>query len=402
VPEHLKFLDPERRVTKIGQGTAPEQAIDTDVHIVLDTSAWNQLQDVTPVFKGTSATKVVIDHHVSADQLGAIEFKDVQAEATGALVVRLAEALDWAIPERAVMPLYCAIATDTGWFRFPSTTGDTMRIIGRLIELGAQPHRIYQLLYEQFSPGRVRLAGRVLARLVLDCGDRLAYITATQDDFKSTGAKQADTEDLVNECLRIVGTECAFIAIEQMNGTKSASAAARTSTCPASPNSSAAAATARRRALSCPARWPRRSRKCWRHSGPRWSRSPREPAGQSYGQPWRSLNAIPVRPRRERVSPQREQGAEDSPDASLRGGLKFARAQTASIAARSTISAASSPPLPAPRRSSETPPRSRPGPTGRPVAAGPPARRASPSSRWSAGRPGPAARPSPLRHARCG
>jgi phosphoesterase RecJ-like protein len=228
VPEHLKFLDPERRVTKIGQGIPAEQVLDTDVHVVLDTSAWNQLQDVTPVFKGTTATKVVIDHHVSADRLDAVEFKDVQAEATGALVVRLAEALGWPIPERAVMPLYCAIATDTGWFRFPSTTGETMRIAGRLIELGAQPHRIYQMLYEQFSPGRVRLAGRVLARLVLECGDRLAYITATQDDFKSTGAKQADTEDLVNECLRIASTECAFIAIEQMNGTIKVSFRSRT------------------------------------------------------------------------------------------------------------------------------------------------------------------------------
>ncbi|HUG92835.1 MAG TPA: bifunctional oligoribonuclease/PAP phosphatase NrnA [Planctomycetaceae bacterium] len=228
LPEHLKFLDPDRRVMKIGQGVTPDEAADTDVHVVLDTSAWTQLQDVTPVFRRTAATKVVIDHHASADDLGAIEFKDVQAEATGALVFRMAELLGWPIPERAVTPLYCAIATDTGWFRFPSTTGDTMRIAGRLVDLGAQPHLIYQSLYEQYSAARVRLAGRVLSRLGLDCGDRLAYITATQDDFRGSGARQADTEDLVNECLRIRGTECAFIAIEQMNGTIKVSLRSRT------------------------------------------------------------------------------------------------------------------------------------------------------------------------------
>jgi phosphoesterase RecJ-like protein len=95
VPEHLRFLDPQRQVVKLGQGVSATEAADADVHVILDTSAWAQLQDVTPVFRRTAATKVVIDHHVSADELGAIEFKDVRAEATGALVFRMDVLLVW-------------------------------------------------------------------------------------------------------------------------------------------------------------------------------------------------------------------------------------------------------------------------------------------------------------------
>lgn len=229
MPSNLGFLDPSRRILKIGDGITPEEILDTDVHIVLDTSAWGQLQDVGPVFKRSQAVKVVIDHHVSSDELGAIEFKDVQAEATGALVVRLADALGYELPPETITPLYCAIATDTGWFRFSSTRGETLRTAARLIDAGAQPHLIYQLLYEQYSLARVRLAGCALGRVTLECDGRLAYTWVEQSDLRANGAAPADTEDLVNEALRIAGTQVAFIAVEQPNKNIKVSFRSRTS-----------------------------------------------------------------------------------------------------------------------------------------------------------------------------
>jgi phosphoesterase RecJ-like protein len=217
IPGSLHFLDPSRRILKLGEGVTEAEALEADVHVVLDTSAWVQLLDVGKVLKKTNATKVVIDHHVSSDNLGAIEFKDVQAEATGALVFRMAQALGYEITPAIAMSLFCAIATDTGWFRFSSTSGETMRTIGRLIDLGAKPNVIYGQLYEQYSLARIHLAGRVLGRVTLDADGKIGYMWVEQADFAATGAAPVDTEDLVNECLRIAGTECAFIAIEQQN-----------------------------------------------------------------------------------------------------------------------------------------------------------------------------------------
>ena len=217
IPATLQFLDPTGRIQKIGDTVKPEDVAQTDVHIVVDTSSWAQLQDVGHVFRKTPARKVVIDHHASSDDLGALEFKDVAAEATGVLILELADALDLTIPPSVAMPLFCAVATDTGWFRFASTRESTMRVAARLIDLGARPDVIYRQLFEQYSLGRIRLAGIVLSRVTLDCDGRLAYTWVEAADFARSGSRPVDTEDLVNECLKIAGTQCAFIAVEQLN-----------------------------------------------------------------------------------------------------------------------------------------------------------------------------------------
>ena len=207
LPNNLKFLDPQGVIKNIGEGISIKEACDTDVHIILDTSVWTQLRDLGKVLKKTQAVKIVIDHHVSSDNLNALEFKDPTYEATGSLVFELAQELGGEISPDAATALYCAIATDTGWFRFPSTRSETMRIIATLIDLGAQPHLIYRQLYEQSSLARTRLGGHVLSRVQSDCDGRLTFISVNSTDFSRTGTSQGDTEDLVNECLKVAGTE---------------------------------------------------------------------------------------------------------------------------------------------------------------------------------------------------
>ena len=217
-PPNLQFLDPTRRLIKFGEGMNADDVRDTDAHIIVDTSAWTQLQDLGNAFKSSSACKGVIDHHVSSDDLGGVMIKDTTAAATGELIVELAQVLDVKLSLDAANALYCAIATDTGWFRFPSTTGRTMRNAAHLLDLGVEPAALFSQLYEQHSKSRLRLFGRVISRIVVDGDGRVAYLWVAQRDFRETGAVPADTEDLVNECLKIGGVKAAFIAIEQLNG----------------------------------------------------------------------------------------------------------------------------------------------------------------------------------------
>lgn len=218
-PASLYFLDPTRRVLKMGEGITADEMRDSDAHIVVDTSAWTQLQDIGNVLKTTKAAKGVIDHHVSSDDLGGVMIKDTKAAATGELIFELGQLLNVKFSVEVATALYCAIATDTGWFRFPSTTGRTMRIIGQLIDLGVEPAALYSQLYEQHTKARLRLVGRVVSRIVVDGDGKVAYLWVAQRDFRETSSVPADTEDLVNECLKIGGVKAAFIAIEQLNGT---------------------------------------------------------------------------------------------------------------------------------------------------------------------------------------
>ncbi|MDA1013083.1 MAG: bifunctional oligoribonuclease/PAP phosphatase NrnA [Planctomycetota bacterium] len=228
-PANLAFLDPENRCHKLGQGVTQKEVLDTDVHIVLDTSAWQQLQAVGKILKKSTAKKAVIDHHVSSDDLGGIELKDTECDATGSLVYQFAASRNRPITESMATALYTAIATDTGWFRFPATGAQTMRTAAALIDAGAQPALVYQQLYERRSLARTRLWGVVLGRVELAFDGRLGYTHVELKDFDQTGAAPADTEELVNECLKIEGTEAAFIAVEQRNSLIKFSFRSRTS-----------------------------------------------------------------------------------------------------------------------------------------------------------------------------
>lgn len=216
-PGNILFLDPQRKALQLGTAAKPEDVLQAEVHIVVDTSSWAQLSDVGKVMRESSAKRVVIDHHVSSDDLGAVEFKDTSSEATGSLIFQLSEALGVKLTAAAATALFAAIATDTGWFRFAAVSAETMRIAGRLIECGASPPEIFRELYEQGTLAKMHLVGRALERMKLDCDGELAYTTIEWSEFVETGAISADTEDLVNECLKVAGTKGAFIAIEQQN-----------------------------------------------------------------------------------------------------------------------------------------------------------------------------------------
>ena len=187
-PARLAFLDPQRRIQVLDQDVDRAELASCEVIIVLDTGAWGQLGRMADVIRSVRAHVVVIDHHASDGELAATVFKDPDAEATGRLVADLAEFLGLPIRPDIATPLFGALATDTGWFRFPSTRSSTYRVAARLIEAGAVPHAIYRQLYECDSPARVKLRARVLDRITTELAGRLAHTYVRMDDFADTGA----------------------------------------------------------------------------------------------------------------------------------------------------------------------------------------------------------------------
>jgi len=217
-PPNLAFIDPEHKIKALSVDVEPMHLEGCEVLLVLDTSAWAQLGSMADVVRTTKAHKAVLDHHVGEDDMGAELFKNPQAEATGRLVVEAARHLGVRLTPEISKPLFAAIATDTGWFRFGSTSGDTMRYAGDLVDAGARPSDIYASLYEQDSLPRLQLRGRILARTKTDLEGKLAYTAALKADFDETGAHPSDTEDVVNMTLAIAGTQVAVIFVEQATG----------------------------------------------------------------------------------------------------------------------------------------------------------------------------------------
>lgn len=217
-PPNLAFIDPTKRIAAIHEDVKPDELADRDLLMVLDTSAWQQLGPMKEVIQKSSATKIILDHHVGEDDLGATPFKNTKAEATGRLVVEAAEHLGVKLTPEIATPLFAAIATDTGWYRFNSTTAYTYEVAAKLIAAGANPTQIFMELYEQDTIGRVRLRGRILERFITELDGRLAHTHVLASDFAETGALPSDTEDIINAGLGIAGVEVAVILVGQPNG----------------------------------------------------------------------------------------------------------------------------------------------------------------------------------------
>ncbi len=219
-PPNLKFIDRQNRIEAVGIDVQPAELLadEFDLLMVLDTSAWAQLGPMGDIVRATKAKKIVLDHHASGDDLGAEPFKNTSAEATGRLVVEAAEHLDVPLSRDIAQPLFAALATDTGWFRFASITAESYRVGAKLIDAGAVPFELYHDLYENNTLARTKLIGRILARAEADLDGKLIYTAVMLDDFQATGALPTDTEDVINLTLQVGTAQVALIMVEQPAG----------------------------------------------------------------------------------------------------------------------------------------------------------------------------------------
>ena len=215
-PPTLTFLDPDSHVTALEDMTEEDirwmQA--ADLVLVLDTSAWAQLGNMVTPYRESSATKIVLDHHATGTGLDAESFINADAEATGTLVVQAAEALGVPMSYEIACPAFAAIATDTGWFRFSSTTSETFRTAGKLIDLGVRVDAVYREIYEQESLGRLRLVGRTLSKTESYLDNLFVLTWILLEDFEAAGACSSDSEDIVNMLLQVRGVKMAALIAE--------------------------------------------------------------------------------------------------------------------------------------------------------------------------------------------
>jgi bifunctional oligoribonuclease and PAP phosphatase NrnA len=215
-PPRYDFLDPAKVVERFTQ--TGEAASGAEVVVVLDTGTWNQLGEFGPFMARMTAAKVVIDHHISQDDLGAERFVDVTAEATGRLVYELITTLGGPLTPSMAHLLFAAVATDTGWFRHTNTTPATFALAEKLAAAGARPTELYEHLYEQNSLPRLRLMGLLLSRMQVDEDGLLAYTCVERSDYEATGSQPQDTEDMVNYTRSVQGVEVGLLFMEQPRG----------------------------------------------------------------------------------------------------------------------------------------------------------------------------------------
>jgi phosphoesterase RecJ-like protein len=122
------------------------------------------------------------------------------------------------LPPAMADALYAGVVDDTGNFRFSNATAKVHRLAAQLIDQGVAPARIYQNLYHQGRPEKLRLTGRAFDGMVLQDHGAFARLSLTQADFDACGADHDDMEGLVNKPLELAGVEVAALLHQLPDG----------------------------------------------------------------------------------------------------------------------------------------------------------------------------------------
>ena len=166
------------------------------------------------------------DHHLSNPGFAVHNFVDTGSAATAELLAGLFFDAGLPVDATTAQALYTGIMTDTGQFRFPSTTERVFRLCAELIRHGAQPALAGMELYERESSGKLKLLQHYISSLKLECGGRVCIGVLPLGIFEQTGATVEDTEGLVDYARSLEGVEIGVL-IEERPGVIKASLRAK-------------------------------------------------------------------------------------------------------------------------------------------------------------------------------
>lgn len=219
IPDFIAWLPGAEDVYRYDlQNNQSKRAIDqADVIFLLDFNALHRVGDDMKngleEFKGDF---IMIDHHQEPDDIAMVTYSDTTICSTCQMVynyIANMEQLDLIDAEIATC-IYTGIMTDTGSFRFSSTTSTTHRIIANLIDKGAKNSDIHNLVFSNNSYSRLQLLGKALTNLKVIDDCKTAYITLTQQELCQYNYTKGDTEGVVNYALSLKGIVLAAIFIE--------------------------------------------------------------------------------------------------------------------------------------------------------------------------------------------
>lgn len=187
----------------------------TDCVIVLDCGNFDRIS-ANLELKNKNYTLINIDHHLSNDLYGDLNFVDTNSASVGEVIYQLLKLIGVTIDKDMAVCLYTSIVTDTGGFRHSNTTSVTHTIAGDLINIGIDFSELHRILFENKKFNRVKLYGKIINNLELING-KVCIMELTKKMLTDLNVDESDTSDLVNIGMEIEGVEVAALLKEKGN-----------------------------------------------------------------------------------------------------------------------------------------------------------------------------------------
>lgn len=200
-------------IGKIHVGILPEK-VDFDTVILLECSDRKRGGDLESIL--TKATTLVnIDHHLVSDAYGDINHIDPNASSTAEILFQLFEFNKFSLTAEEATCLYTGLVTDTGRFVHTNTTTEALRVAAALVGLGADIHKINQVIYFTKSYVELKLLGRSLEKMQMLFDNKYSQIVLTKNDFEEFQATPSQTQGIVSQPTMIPGVEISTLIKEE-------------------------------------------------------------------------------------------------------------------------------------------------------------------------------------------
>lgn len=219
-PKFLKWMPESKQIiiADYKRKIAGEAIYNADLIFVLDFNASHRSGNlVGPWLEKARAKKILIDHHQQPDDFDFV-YSDVTIPATSQMIYHFIEELgeENLVNKEIAECLYTGIMTDTGGFRFRSTSATTHRITAKLIENGADPAMITSNTWDTNTVSRLHLLALILGRIEVVKDGKVAILWLKRDELKEFGFQKGDTEGFVNYGLSIMGTQVSAFFMEDL------------------------------------------------------------------------------------------------------------------------------------------------------------------------------------------
>ena len=219
-PAFLSWLPGNKKVIDFSKNakSAKSAVAKAELIFCLDFNSLKRIDKLGDEVAASKAVKFIIDHHQQPEGFAKYMHHDVNACSTCELIYTFIGLMGHKkmINKDIANCLYTGIMTDTGSFRFPSTTALTHRIIADLIAAGAENAEIHNRVYDGNTEDKIKLLGFCLGeKLTVLKEYRTAFFTLTDEELKRYNYKKGDTEGVVNYALSIEGIRFAAFFVER-------------------------------------------------------------------------------------------------------------------------------------------------------------------------------------------
>ena len=215
--DKYEFLNKNNIIEQFNKDAHVSWISKCDCAIIFDIGDYSRLGKISKIIKDNTVKCISIDHHPSEDSFFDFRCLDISAPATGYLVWQYFKSINYELTYDIAEGLYAALITDTGSFRYNSTTPDCHVMAKEILETGVKPYDVYSSIYEQRTLPQIKLLGAVIDSLKIV--DEFASIRISLDMLRNCDATLEDVDGFTDFMRSIKGIEVSFM-ISQINNNK--------------------------------------------------------------------------------------------------------------------------------------------------------------------------------------